>query len=109
MAFPLNRIDPDSQSLALGQGKQNANERGETPASFAYDQGSPSKFADRSFEESRFAGDVFKSRGVEGVFGAMTNDKTNVQAQNNLKLFMSQYTNGMFSPMPPAPPTDQMA
>lgn len=104
MAFPLNRIDPDSQSLALGQGKQNAAERGETPASFGYDQGSPAKAPGEEFGKPRFAMDVFKGLGVEGEFGRMTNDKTNPQAQDNLKLFMSQYTNGMFSPMPPAPP-----
>ena len=109
MAFPLNRIDPDSQSLALGQGKENARDRGETPASFGYDQGSAAKFPDPSFGRERFAGDVFRGLGVKGVFGEMTNDKTNVEAQNNLQLFMSQYTNGMFSPMPPAPPTDQTA
>ena len=57
-----------------------------------------------NFFQERFAGDVFKGLGVEGVFGQMSNDRQNVQAQNNLQLFMSQYTNGLFSPIPPAPP-----
>ena len=86
-----------------------ARERGETPASFGYDQGSASKYPGPEFGKQRFAGDVFKGLGVEGVFGEMSNNRDNAQAQSNLQLFMSQYTNGLFSPIPPAPPTDQMA
>ena len=109
MAFSLDSYEPGSLSQSLAQGKENAAERGETPASFGYDQGSPSKYPGPEFERQRFAGDVFKGLGVEGVFGQMSNDRQNIQAQNNLQLFMSQYTNGLFSPIPPAPPTDQMA
>ena len=104
VAFSLDSYEPGSLSQSLAQGKENAAERGETPASFGYDQGSPSKYPGPEFERQRFAGDVFKGLGVEGVFGQMSNDRQNVQAQNNLQLFMSQYTNGLFSPVPPAPP-----
>ena len=70
---------------------------------------SAARYPGPEFGQQRFAGDVFKGLGVEGVFGEMSNDKNNEQAQNNLQMFMTQYTNGLFSPIPPAPPTDQMA
>ena len=104
MAFSLDSYEPGSLSQSLAQGKENAAERGETPASFGYDQGSASKYPGPEFGKQRFAGDVFKGLGVEGVFGQMSNDRQNVQAQNNLQLFMSQYTNGLFSPVPPPMP-----
>ncbi len=104
MAFSLDSYGAGSLGRSLAQGKENARERGETPASFGYDQGSAAKYPGPEFGKQRFAGDVFKGLGVEGVFGNMSNDKENVQAQNNLQLFMSQYTNGLFSPIPPAPP-----
>ena len=63
------------------------------------------KYPGPEFGQQRFAGDVFKGLGVEGVFGQMSNDKENEQAQNNLQLFMTQYTNGLFSPIPPADAT----
>ena len=109
VAFSLDQFEPGSLGRSLAQGKENARERGETPASFGYDQGSASKYPGPEFGQQRFAGDVFKGLGVEGVFGEMSNDKDNEQAQNNLQMFMTQYTNGLFSPIPPAPPTDQMA
>ena len=109
MAFSLDQFEPGSLGRSLAQGKENARERGETPASFGYDQGSAAKYPGPEFGQQRFAGDVFKGLGVEGVFGEMSNDKNNEQAQNNLQMFMTQYTNGLFSPIPPAPPTDQMA
>jgi len=107
VAFSLDSYETGSLGRSLAQGKENARERGETPASFGYDQGSAAKYPGPEFGKPRFAGDVFKGLGVEGVFGEMSNNKENVQAQNNLQLFMSQYTNGLFSPIPPPMPPAQ--
>ena len=77
MAFSLDQFEPGSLGRSLAQGKENARERGETPASFGYDQGS-AQVPGPEFGQQRFAGDVFKGLGVEGVFGQMSNDRQNV-------------------------------
>ncbi len=98
MTYRALAADLGARDFAVAQGVRNAAEKGETPVSFGYDSGTPTKRADPRFGQERFAGDIFKGKGMEGPFALATKDKKNVQAQQNFKDFMGMYMNGIFGP-----------
>lgn len=89
MAFPLGQRDPGSISDALGQALLDKETRREKPVTFGYEAGTPTRFAGE---------EISRNLGLNGEFGAMTNDKKDTDSQAYLKKFVDQWTSGAFSP-----------
>jgi hypothetical protein len=102
VAFRLSQRDPESISVALGQALADKQSRHEKPVTFGYEAGTPVRFAGEEVE---------RQLGLNGEFGAMTNDKKDKNAQGYLKKFVDQWTSGAFSPMggEPAPSSEETA
>lgn len=87
MAFSYSGKDV---ATALSQGVDNKQSRAETPVTFAYEAGTP----------IRFAGSEISKRlgGTDGEFGFMSNNRKDKEAQGYLKRFADQWTSGPFGP-----------
>ncbi len=98
----FNGLNPES----LRDGKERANAATEKSSTFGLIQGSPAKFA----KEERHAGDVFfKNRGVHPALGGdfARNLENNQDAKDGTKNFVTQWTNGPWSPFDMGPPPGQ--
>ena len=93
----------------LMAGKVNARERGETPSTFNYTEGSPGKLADRKFGVERYAGDIFQGKGVKGEFAMAITDPKNKEASEGTEEWMNQFMSGIYSPFDMGPPAGGMA
>ncbi len=107
MAANIVGRDTAATGFALGQGIRNAQERGETPSTFNYTAGSVGKFSDPKYGAPRYAGDVFRGKGMEGDFALALEDKKNEAVQKGMERFVSQWTNGPWSPFDMGPAPDQ--
>ena len=87
---------------------QSKNDKEETSAgAFGYEYGSAQKAASPKFN-SRFAGDALIG-GINGEFGAATNDSERKNVQDSLKKWTYQWSRGPFAPdLPPPPPGGEM-
>ena len=73
-----------------------------TAGAFTYEHGAPQKASSRKFA-GQFLGDELVG-GINGEFGRVTNDPTQVNNQENLKRWAMQWSSGPFSLGGPPPP-----
>ena len=94
---------PGSIGRTLEMAIQSKNDKEETSAgAFGYEYGSTQKAASPTFN-SRFAGDRLIG-GLNGEFGAATNDPERKNVQDSLKRWAMQWASGPFSLGGPEPP-----
>ena len=94
---------PGSIGRTLEMAIQSKNDKEETSAgAFGYEYGSTQKNASPQFT-SRFAGDRLIG-GLNGEFGAATNDQARPNVQDSLKKWAMQWSSGPFALGGPPPP-----
>ena len=93
---------PGSIGRTLEMAIQSKNDKEETSAgAFGYEYGSTQKAASPKFN-SRFAGDALNG-GLNGEFGAATNDVERPNVQDALKKWAMQWSSGPFGLAPAGP------
>ena len=111
--YKITKRGPEALAKTFSAAIQDKAAKGENYASFSYSSNSPQKIPSQKYD-TRFAGDVLIG-GINGEFGAVTNDKKNPTRQN-WAAWATQFSSGPFSPFgppmdgaPPPPAKEQTA